>query len=440
MLNCQSEGRGMPKNIDHNQTSLFTETAQITQQDKTQEHHSPLAHKSRPDSLAEFIGQKQAISKLQQLKQGSIQHIIFWGPPGVGKTTLAKLSAKLIDAELYSFNAVLAGVKELRSLIQSISDMSKFHQKKSILFIDEIHRFNKAQQDALLPHLEAGDFILMGATTEYPQTSLNRAILSRVNVIELFKLTDDQIETVIKQTLTKENKEIPEEFIKLMANHANGDARSALNSLSNLIDQLEINPEFTQEELRSELLKNSRHYDKGDDRHYDVISAFIKSIRGSDADAAMIWLAIMLDGGEDPEFIARRLIILASEDIGNANPQALTIATNAHYAVKNIGMPEARIPLAQAVALLSASPKSNSSYLAIDKALDIVRNSPTIEVPTHLRNHHPDKKNYKYAHSYSNHWVEQDYLPKSLAKHKIIEWGDLGAEKNYKNYLKDLKK
>ncbi len=392
------------------------------------ESEYPLAYKIRPKNWDEFIGQKEVKQKISNLKESNLKHFIFWGPPGTGKTTLAHLISEQIGIKVHPFNAVLGGVPELRKIIKGILELKKFHQEKAIIFIDEIHRFNKAQQDALLPYLEREDFILLGATTEYPQTSLNRAILSRVNTLELKKLSSEDIYTILERALDLEEDLIDEACLKYLCDYANGDARYALNILEQMLEQ----ENRSLEQLKELLGRQARQYDKNSDRHYDVISAFIKSVRGSDPDAAILWLAVMIDGGEDIEFIARRLIILASEDVGNADPRALQIATSAHYAIKNIGMPEARIILAQATTYLARAPKSNSSYRAIDKALDFVRNNPTIEVPTHLRNHHPDKKNYKYPHAYPNHFTKQVYGPTGES---FFESSRLGYEKFQDDYL-----
>jgi putative ATPase len=400
---------------------------------------SPLAYRMRPETLDEYMGQPSLIQRIKSLNFNNLPHLIFWGPPGCGKTTIAHILAKQAGLELYPFNAVLGGVADLRKIIQSAIEMGQLQGKRSIIFIDEIHRFNKAQQDALLPYLEKGDFVLFGATTEYPQTSLNRAIISRVQVIGLGQLQDEDIFQILSNAAINEDLLLSEDILRFLASFSNGDARTALNNLEILADNRDKIQGKELDDIKTEILNLTRTYDKDSDRHYDVISAFIKSVRGSDVNAAITWLAVMIDGGEDIEFIARRLIILASEDVGNADPRALQVATSAHYAIKNIGMPEARIILAQATSYLARAPKSNASYLAIDAALDYVRNNPTIEVPTHLRNKHPDKKNYKYAHAYPGHWVEQDYIPANIPT-DFFESTELGYEKQQSEYMNQLKK
>ena len=349
-------------------------------------------------------------------------HLVLWGPPGTGKTTLAHLLAYELAAQIFPFSAVLAGVPELKKLINTILETPG----KSVLFVDEIHRFNKAQQDALLPFLEKGDFIFVGATTEYPQTSLNRALLSRVRVMELKAHSTDDLQLILERGLAEINRPELGQFISEIAKVCDGDARKSLNLLQLLAIQT---PQALQDpELLKRLFKQQRLYDKDQSRHYDVISAFIKSIRGSDPDAALVWLAVMLDGGEDPEFIARRLMILASEDVGLANSQALQVTTNAHYVTKHIGMPEARITLAHATVFMALSPKSNAAYTALDAAMEYVGANPTLKVPGHLSNVGPEKKNYVYPHSYPTHWVSQQYLPSEAAGLRFYKPGPMGSE------------
>lgn len=389
-------------------------------------HEQPLAAKLRPKSLSDFYGQVKIRPQLEKLVSHP-RHVIFWGPPGTGKTTLAHILAGQIDRELYVFSAVTSGIPELKRLIQEMLDRRKEFGKESILFIDEIHRFNKSQQDALLPYLENGDFLFIGATTEYPHTSLNKALISRVSLIELKQLEQEDLKQILKRGTEDLNRPELESYIEDLAKLSNGDARFSLNQLARLSAFSKTELE-NKENVLKELFEHARQYDRNANRHYDVISAFIKSIRGSDPDGALLYLAIMLDGGEDPEFIARRLMILASEDVGLANSQALQVTSNAHYVVKHIGMPEARITLSHATVFMALSPKSNSVYKAVDAALGFVKENPTIEVPGHLSNVSPEKKNYKYPHSYPGHWVEQRYLPKEV-RESFYQAGTNGSEK-----------
>lgn len=369
----------------------------------------PLAAKLRPKSLNEFYGQMGIRAQLEKLASHP-RHVIFWGPPGTGKTTLAHIISSQIMRELHVFSAVTSGIPELKKLIAEMLERKREFGKESILFIDEIHRFNKSQQDALLPYLENGDFLFIGATTEYPHTSLNKALISRVSLIELKALGQTELISILERGLADIRRPDLQSFLEELARLSNGDARFALNQLARLsaFDKVELE---NREKIFKELFEHARQYDRNANRHYDVISAFIKSIRGSDPQAALLYLAIMLDGGEDPEFIARRLMILASEDIGLANSQALQIATNAHYVIKQIGMPEARITLGHATVYMALSPKSNSAYLAIDEALKFVKENPTLQVPDHISNISVSKKNYQYPHNYPHNWVDQRYLP-----------------------------
>jgi putative ATPase len=376
--------------------------------------YRPLPRRMRPHSLEEFYSNSKIRSEIQNILNLP-RHVIFWGPPGTGKTTLAHILASELKLNFFQLNAVTGGIPELKKIISDINNLKNEFQKRSLLFIDEIHRFNKSQQDALLPYLENGDFILIGATTEFPYTSLNKAILSRVSLLELKSLNPEELEKILTKGIHTLEREDLLPFVSKIAEFSNGDARFALNQLSRL-ESYDPNDLTSLDEVIKKLFEQSRSYDKNASRHHDVISAFIKSIRGSDPDGALLYLAIMLDGGEDPEFIARRLMILASEDIGLANSAALGVATNAHYVTKNIGMPEARITLSHATLFLCLSPKSNSAYIAINEALEFVTNSPTIEVPGHISNTSIEKKNYLYPHDYPKNWVNQRYLPKNVNK------------------------
>lgn len=390
------------------------------------ENDPPLAAKLRPKSLEDFFGQLKIRPQLEKLISHP-RHVIFWGPPGTGKTTLAHLISGQIARELHVFSAVTQGIPELKKLIAEMLDRKKQFGKESILFIDEIHRFNKSQQDALLPYLENGDFLFIGATTEYPHTSLNKALISRVSLIELKQLEVNDLKEILHRGVADLNRPELNTYVDELSKLSNGDARFALNQLARLqaFNESELED---RENVLKELFEHARQYDRNANRHYDVISSFIKSIRGSDPQAALLYLAIMLDGGEAPDFIARRLMILASEDVGLANSQALQVTANAHYVTKQIGMPEARITLAHATIFMALSPKSNSAYMGIDAALSFVKENPTIEVPGHLSSVGMEKKNYKYPHSYPGNWVDQRYLPKDVSV-KFYEAQMNGSEK-----------
>ena len=398
--------------------------------------YQPLAHKMRPAKFNDYLGHEKTFKKYPFLKDALFTGLIIWGAPGVGKTTLATILANSTSSQLLTFSPVMGGVNELKKLIDQAIEYNKNFGKQSVIFIDEIHRFNKAQQDALLPYLEKGDFKLIGATTQNPKIVLNKALISRVHIVELEKLDQDSVAHILSRAAKKIELKLEDKIIKLIASHSNGDARRALNTLE-LIHSSFKSKNFDIDDVRNIILKNSREYDKNSDRHYDVISAFIKSMRGSDPDAALLWLAVMLEGGEDPLFIARRLIIFASEDVGNADLNALNLAVCAFQAISQIGMPEARITLSQVTCYLASTVKSNASYMGINKAIDYVKSSPTIEVPDHLKNHPPkESKKYLYPHDYQGAYVKQHYTKDKIPV--FYRPKEIGSEKNIKLRLEQL--
>ncbi len=384
----------------------------------------PLAEKLRPQTLKDFVGQEKILSSLgKMIEGGRIFSMIFFGAPGTGKTTLAKIIANSTKSNFVKINAALAGIKDLREIVKNAEDQKNFYGKRTILFIDEIHRFNKSQQDFLLPYVEDGRIILIGATTENPFFEVNPALLSRVKIIQLKKLSAADIKKILQRAINLEkNLAVEDKAVEIISDFADGDARIALN----ILEQLIFEGGVTVENLREILGEKIRRYDKGGDNHYDTASAFIKSMRGSDADAAIFYLAKMIDGGEDIKFIARRIVICAAEDVGNADPQALILANAAAQAAQFVGLPEARIILAQAVTYIANAPKSNAAYLAIDAALADVQNNPNAdEVPVHLRDtsykgakFFGNGKGYKYPHDFEGHFVEQQYLPDSFKDKK----------------------
>jgi putative ATPase len=421
----------------------------------------PLAERIRPKTLEEFRGQESLLGKDRPLRlmveNDTLSSIILWRPPGSGKTTIAKIIAKHTNADFHQINAVSSGVKDIRSIIE-IAGQNKSLNKRTILFIDEIHRFNKAQQDALLNSVETGLITLIGATTENPSFEVIPALRSRARTYILEELSKEDLESIIKTALEKDsflsqlNIELKDQDFLIYL--SGGDARILLNVLEASVTH-EINSDLpadqagpvviTKKILEDVVQKKNITYDKGGEEHYNVISAFIKSVRGSDPDAALYWLARMLEGGEDPLFIARRLVILASEDIGNASPNGLVLAEAAFGAVDKIGMPEARIILAQCTTYLASCPKSNAAYLGIEKAASEVKNKPLYPVPLHLRNA-PTKlmkqigygKEYKYPHDYDNDFVPENYLPEELKNSQFYFPGKNGQEKNLKERLKFL--
>ncbi len=422
----------------------------------------PLAERVRPQVFDEFVGQEHLVGENGTLRKmldaGNLRSMILWGPPGTGKTTLARLIAGKLQADFFQVNAVSSGVQELREII-STAEKSLETGRRTILFIDEIHRFNKAQQDALLGSVESGSLTLIGATTENPSFEVISPLLSRSQVYVLENLGEMELRTILNRTLHHDeilkkigegagkdsiiSQDAEEEMIRL----SGGDARVMLNALEVAIDlagkqtPLRINREIVREAYQIRHYK----YDRAGEEHYNSISAFIKSVRGSDPDAAVYYLARMLEAGEDPKFIARRLIVLASEDIGNAEPYALTLATACFTAVDYIGMPEARIILAQATTYLSSCPKSNASYMSIEKAAADVQEKPYLPVPLHLRNA-PTKlmkelgyhKDYKYAHGFQNHFIEQQYLPDEIKDKIYYDPTEIGRESTLKKYLESI--
>ena len=415
----------------------------------------PLAERLRPQTLDDYVGQKHLIGEKailrQMIESGHIASFILWGPPGVGKTTLAKIIANKLDRPFYTLSAVTSGVKDVREVIEKAKQSRFFSQGGNpILFIDEIHRFSKSQQDSLLGAVENGTVTLIGATTENPSFEVITPLLSRCQVYVLKSLTNEDLlelaqRAVNTDTELKKRKVFFDETEALLR-YAGGDARKMLNILE-LVISSEQNDEvhFLNEIVTERLQQNPMAYDKDGEMHYDIISAFIKSIRGSDPDAAIYWLARMVAGGEDPKFIARRLVISAAEDIGLANPNALLLANACFDALQKIGWPEGRIILAEATIYLAASPKSNSAYLAIDEALGLVERTGNLPVPLHLRNS-PTKlmkdleygKNYKYSHDYPNHFVEQQFMPDQLQKTSIWRIQDNAAEKKHSEWLRFL--
>lgn len=422
---------------------------------------SPLASRLRPTTLDEVVGQQHIVGKdkllYRAIKADKLSSIIFYGPPGTGKTTLAKVIANTTSAEFMQINATSAGKKDMEEVVAAAKNNQGMYGKKTILFIDEIHRFNKGQQDYLLPFVEDGTIILIGATTENPYFEVNPALLSRSVIFELKKLSTEDIRTLLLRAVNDTEKgmgsyhaQVDDDALEFLADMANGDARAALTAIELGIlttDRSEDGIIHITLDVASECIqKRVINYDKTGDNHYDTISAFIKSMRGSDPDAAVYYLARMLYAGEDVKFIARRIMILASEDIGNADPQALRVAVAAAQAVERLGMPEARIVLAQAVTYMASAPKSNSAINAIDKAMRVVQETKTPPVPVHLQDAHYKSagklghgKGYKYAHDYKNHYVKQQYLPDGLTGEVFYEPSENGYEQQIRAYYKKIK-
>lgn len=408
----------------------------------------PLAERIRPTNLSEYVGQEHLVGENGVIKKaidsGVLPSMILWGPPGVGKTTLANVIANSIKADFHTLSAISSGVKEVRDII---SRSKGFGQ--TVLFIDEIHRFNKSQQDALLGAVEKGHIRLIGATTENPSFEVNSALLSRCQVYILNPFSKEELLSLLEKAKNEDNR-IREKEVLLTETDAllqlsGGDGRRLLNNFEIVVDALKDGNKITNDFVEQTIQQRASYYDKGGDIHYDVISAFIKSIRGSDPNAAVYWLARMIDGGEDPKFIARRLLISASEDIGIANPTAIVMANNCFQAVNVIGYPEARIILSQCAIYLASSAKSNAAYEAINKAQQLVKQEGDLPVPLHLRGGYTKLnkelgygKGYKYAHAFKGNFVDQEYLPEVLNGIKLYEPGDNAREKELRARLKAL--
>ncbi len=426
------------------------------------EKESPLASRMRPRSLEELVGQEHIVGKdkllYRAIKADKLSSIIFYGPPGTGKTTLAKVIAHTTSAEFLQINATSAGKKDMEEVIEQAKNNQGMYGKKTILFIDEIHRFNKGQQDYLLPFVEDGTIILIGATTENPYFEVNGALLSRSVIFELYSLTKEEIATLLERAVTdcergmgSYHAVLEEDAKEFLADTANGDARAALTAIELGIlttdpsedGKIHINLEVAEECIQKRVVK----YDKSGDNHYDTISAFIKSMRGSDPQAAVYYLAKMLYAGEDIKFIARRIMICAAEDVGLADPQALQLATSAALAVERLGMPEARIILSEAAIYVATAPKSNAAYMAIDDALSYVKNHKTPPVPTHLQDAHYKSAGklghgvgYQYAHDFPYDYVTQQYLPEGMEEVRFYQPKRQGYEAKVVDYLEFLRR
>ncbi|MEZ0390825.1 MAG: replication-associated recombination protein A [Pseudobdellovibrionaceae bacterium] len=433
----------------------------FTSQNPNQLPGTPLAERMRPQTRQELLGQPQVQKQVERyVRSGYLPSLILWGPPGTGKTTLAQALAREFKAEFVAINAVESGAKALKEIGEAARLRRLQYQTQTILFVDEIHRFNKAQQDVLLPFVEKGEIILIGATTENPSYELNRALLSRCRLVVFQRHDEKSLLQLLQKALERKEltdqhhpveKLLTPEAQALLIEKADGDARRLLLGIEEIFshfrsqDQEAATP-LSAKDLQSLLGQTPIGYDRQSDQHYDVISAFIKSIRGSDADAALYYLARMLKGGEDPVFIARRLVILASEDVGNADPRALQVSISGAQAVELVGLPEGAISLAQVVTYLASAPKSNRSYMALRSAQDFVERTGTAPVPLHLRSSKtvPMKElgygqGYKYPHDYPKHWTEQNYWPENLTPENFYQPDDIGFEKQILEYRKWLK-
>jgi len=418
---------------------------------------APLADRLRPKKLEEFVGQDHLLGPGKVLRQAiesdHIPSMILWGPPGSGKTTLAMLIASVTSGHFTAFSAVLSGVKEIKEVVIEAGEEWKYRKRKTILFVDEIHRFNKAQQDAFLPHVEKGTIILIGATTENPSFEVISPLLSRAKVFTLRALTEEEIEVILDRALNDQERglgqyptEVEEEVIKRISRMVNGDARIGLNTLEMIVLTTPPDPsgirKITMKNLEEVLQRKTFLYDKSGEEHYNLISAFHKSLRGSDPNAALYWLGRMLEAGEDPLYIARRLIRFASEDVGNADPQALQVSVSAMQAFHFIGQPEGNLALAQAAVYLATAPKSNSLYMAFQRVQKDVRELENMPVPLHIRNAPTSLmkdlgygKDYKYPHDYPDHFIEEEYLPENLKERNYYHPSDQGFEKEIKRRL-----
>lgn len=422
--------------------------------------NKPLAARLRPNSLEEFVGQKHLVGKYKPLnrmiKADRLSSMIFYGPPGTGKTTLAYIIAKSTKMNYKELSATSSGVKEIKEVIKQAKENLSIYSIRTLLFIDEIHRFNKTQQDTLLPHVESGLIILIGATTENPYFEVNKALISRSQVLTLKKLEDDDLKLIIENALSDKERgygnkyiEIDDKALDYLIQTSNGDARSLLNSLEiAVLSSNEKNGKIILDldTIKNSIIRKAAVYDKSQDEHYNTISAFIKSMRGSDPNAAIYYLAKMLHAGEDIKFIARRIIILASEDIGLADPNAINIANSAFQSIDVVGLPEARIILANAVIYMALAPKSNSAYLAINDAINFVENNTDYEIPIYLRDSHSvgyseiaKDERYKYPHDFNYGYTNQVYLPKEIVNMKFYNNKNIGYEKNINERLERIK-